>query len=212
MKRVAICLSILLVGASLPALAAVPVAPVLQGTTEQTGLLPVHVDRKDGRILLSLPAPDKEGVSGRFLYLISLKTGLGSAPIGLDRALSGGSKLLVFRRVGKKMVVEIENPRFRATGAPAAEQAAARDSFAYSTLWMGDVTDTADGRQLVDVASFLTRDTLGIAQALKRSGEKGYALVGDLSVADPASVRVFPDNIEMEARQTFVSTEPGVEV
>lgn len=212
MKRVAICFSILLTGASLPALAAAPVAPALQGTTEQTGLLPVHVDRKDGRILLSLPAADKEGVSGRFLYVISLKTGLGSAPIGLDRALSGGSKLLVFRRVGKKMVVEIENPRFRATGAPSAEQAAARDSFAYSTLWMGDVTDTADGRQLVDISSFLTRDTLGIAQALKRSGEKGYALVGDLSVADPASVRVFPDNIEMEARQTFVSTEPGVEV
>ncbi len=205
--------SLLLAGtAPLPAFAA-PAADVLANTSEQRGLLPVHVDRKAGRILLSLPAPDKEGVSGRYIYIASLKTGLGSAPVGLDRAMSAGSKLLVFRRVGKKMVAEIENPRFRASNAPDPEQAAARESFAYSTLWTGDIAaETADGRLLVDVSGFLTRDAVGIAQALKGAGEKGFALVNDLTVADPNSVKVFPDNIEMEARQTFVSTEPGAEV
>jgi hypothetical protein len=205
--------SLLLSGTSpLPAFAA-PAAEVLANTSEQRGLLPVHVDRKGGRILLSLPAPDKEGVSGRYIYIASLKTGLGSAPAGLDRAMSAGSKLLVFRRVGKKMVAEIENPRFRATNAPAPEQAAARESFAYSTLWTGDIAaETADGRLLVDVSGFLARDAVGIGQALKGAGEKGFALAGDLTIADPNSVKVFPDNIEMEARQTFVSTEPGAEV
>jgi hypothetical protein len=141
-----------------------------------------------------------------------LKTGLGSAQIGLDRASGPGSKLLVFRRVGKKMVAEIENPRFRASNAPAAEQAAARDSFAYSTLWMGDIAaETADGRLLVDIAPFLTRDHFGIGQALKNGGQKGFALVNDLSVADPSATKVFPENIELEARQTFVSSEPGAE-
>ena len=205
-------LSLLLLGASVPALAA-PAAEVLAGTRVQQGLLPVHVDAKGGRILLSLPAPDAQGVSGRYLYVVSLKTGLGSAPVGLDRALSAGSKLLAFHRVGKKVVAEIENPRFRATNAPAPEQAAARDSFATSTIWMGDIAaETADGRLLVDVSPLLTGDMMGIAQALKAAGEKGYALSSDLSVADPASVKVFPENIEMEARQTFVSTEPGAEV
>jgi hypothetical protein len=203
--------SLLLLGAASPALAA-PAAEVLANTSAQTGLLPVHVDKKAGRILLSHPAPDREGLSGRFIYVASLKTGLGSAPIGLDRALSAGSKLLVFRRVGKKMVAEIENPRFRATNAPAPEQAAARESFAYSTLWMGDIAaETADGRLLVDMSSLLTKDVMNIAQALKGGGEKGYSMVGDLTVADPNSVKVFPENIEMEARQTFVSTEPGAE-
>jgi hypothetical protein len=198
--------------APLPALAA-PAAEVLAGTSQQTGLLPVHVDRKAGRILLSLPAPDREGLSGRFIYITALKTGLGSAPIGLDRALSGGSKLIAFRRLGKKIVAEIENPRFRATGAADPEQAAARESFAYSTIWTGDIAaETADGRLLVDVSSFLTRDNLGIGQALKGGGEKGFSLAGDLTVADPNTVKVFPDNIEMEARQTFVSSEPGAEV
>ncbi len=211
MKPVAAALlSALLLGASPAALAAAP-AP-LEGTTAQSGLLPVHVDVKGGRILLSLPAPDRDGISGRYLYVTALKTGLGAAPVGLDRSLSGGSKLVVFRRIGKKIAIEVENPRFRATNAPAPEQQAARDSFAYSTLWMGDAIDGADGRQLVDLAPFLALDTLGIAQALKGAGEKGFALSKELTVADPASVRVFPENIEMEARQTFVSAEPGAEV
>jgi hypothetical protein len=212
MKPVAAALlSALLLAASPTALAAAAPAP-LEGTVAQSGLLPVHVDAKGGRILLSLPAPDREGIAGRYLYVTALKTGLGAAPVGLDRALSGGSKLVVFRRIGKKIAIEVENPRFRATNAPAPEQQAARDSFAYSTLWMGDAMDGADGRQLVDVSSFLALDTLGIAQALKGAGEKGFALSKDLTVADPASVRVFPENIEMEARQTFVSAEPGAEV
>jgi hypothetical protein len=192
---------------------AATVKEVLANTTAQIGLLPVHVDKKDGRILLSLPAPDRDGFSGRFIYVTSLKTGIGSAPLGLDRASASGSKLLVFRRIGKKVVAEIENPRFRAAGAPASEQAAARESFAYSTLWMGDIAaETAQGGLLVDVASFLTSDTMGIAQALNDRGERGFSLAAHLSIADPDSVRVFPENIEMEARQTFVTSAPGAEV
>ncbi|HEV2745918.1 MAG TPA: zinc-dependent metalloprotease [Allosphingosinicella sp.] len=214
MKRAATAfLSLLLAGGSPGAAPAAPAATVLKGTKLQTGLLPVHVDAKEGRILLSLPQPDGDGVAGRYLYVTALETGLGSAPIGLDRALSGGSKLLTFRRVGKKIVAEIENPRFRASGAPAPEAAAARESFAYSTLWMGEVeAETADGRLLVDLSGFLTRDAMGIAQALKAGGEKSFAQAAELSVADPHSVKVFPENIEMEARQTFVSSEPGAEI
>jgi hypothetical protein len=213
MKRLAAACALLLASVSVPAIAAETPAEVLKGTTAQSGLLPVHVQAKEGKTYLSLPPPDQDGVSGRFLYVSALRTGLGSAPIGLDRALSAGSEILAFRRMGKKMVAEIENPRFRAANAPAPEQSAARESFAYSTVWMGDIAaETADGRLLVDVSSFLTRDSMGIAQALKGGGEKGFELSKDLSVADPASVKVFPENIEMEARQTYVSTEPGDEV
>jgi hypothetical protein len=232
MKRAAISLSILLLaGAALPAIAAeAPKAPIkapakplakalpkappkaLDNTVLQQGLIPVYVDIKGGRILLSLPAPDGEGVSGRYIYVASLKTGLGSASIGLDHAASTNSKLLVFRRIGKKIVAEIENPRFRATNAPAPEQTAARESFAYSTIWMGDIADEMpDGRLLVDISTLLTRDATGILPSLKNGGGD-FRLVPELTVADPSSVRVFPDNIEMEARQTYVSAEPKAEV
>ena len=204
---------LLLAAAPVAALAIDPPATVLKGTAAQQGLLPVHVDRGAGRILLSLPAPGANGIAARFVYVASLETGLGSAPVGLDRGLASGSKILVFRRVGRRIVAEIENPRFRAPGGTAAEQAGVRDSFAYSTLWMGDIAaETADGRLLVDVAGFLTRDELGIVQALKDGGGGEFRLADTLSVADPNSVRVFPDNIELEGRLTFTSTAATAEV
>ncbi|MBA4012864.1 MAG: peptidase [Phenylobacterium sp.] len=197
-----------------PALAA-PNKPAAAtaGAVRQDGLLPVYVDKARGRILLSLPAPDAQGVSGRFLYVSALKTGLGSAPVGLDRARIGDTQVLAFRRIGRKVVAEFENHRFRAAGAPEAEQAAAREAFSVSTVWAGEVIQTTpDGRILVDIGSFLTRDGIGVADALKQAGEAGYKLVPDLSLADPGAVKVFPENLEFEARQTYASDTPGPEV
>ena len=182
------------------------------GAQRQDGLLPVYVDKAKGRILLSLPAPDANGISGRFLYLTALRTGMGSAPVGLDRAAIRETQVLVFRRIGKKVIAEYENSRFRAAGAPAPEQTAAREAFATSTVWAGEVAGTeADGRILVDISSFLTRDVMGAADALKGADEKGYHLVPDLSMADPSAVKVFPENLEFEARQTYQSDTPGPE-
>ncbi|HYZ49075.1 MAG TPA: zinc-dependent metalloprotease, partial [Sphingomonas sp.] len=196
-----------------PALALDPPAKVLAGTTAQAGLIPLNVDRKSGRLLATLPAPDAEGVSGRFIYTSALETGLGSAPLGLDYALNSGSRLLVFRRVGKKVVAEIENPRFRASGASADEQAGVRRSFATSTIWMGDVAaENADGSFLVDLSGFVARDDLGIARRLKEQEGGDYKLVPELSVADPNAARAFPKNVELVGRLTFTSAKPGPEV
>jgi hypothetical protein len=214
MKHRLLCLPLAL-AATLghPALAIEPPAKVLQGTSAKAGLLPVHVDAGEGRILLSLPKPDASGISGRYLYVSALKTGLGSAPIGLDRSLSAGSRILVFRRVGKKIIAEVENPRFRASTGTPAEQAGVRESFAYSTLWTGDVAaEMADGRLLVDISSFLTRDDPGIGRALKGGGGGEYRLDPALSAADPNDIFAYPDNIEMNARLTFVSAAPNAEV
>jgi hypothetical protein len=205
---IAACLSV-----SAPVLAAEKAPSATAGIARQDGLLPVHVDQAKGRILLSLPAPDADGVSGRYLYLTALKTGLGSAPVGLDRARLGDTQVLAFRRMGRKVVAELENHKFRAAGAPADEQAAAREAFSVSTVWAGDIVETTpDGRLVIDIASFLTRDAIGIADALKQAGETGYKLAPDLTLADPSAVKVFPENLEFEARQTFASDTPGPEV
>lgn len=186
------------------------------GTEKLDGLYPVHIDRKAGRILLSLPAAPGDGtgagVAARLLYTTALRTGLGSAPIGLDRAQPGPAHILSIRRMGKKAVFTLENPRFRATGGSAAEQAAASNAFATSVLWLGDIIDAPDGRMLVDIAPFLARDTRNITAQLNSSGEKGWKLVDALSVADPNAVRAFPLNLEFEAQQTYASDTPGPEV
>jgi hypothetical protein len=202
----------LMVALAPPLASAQPAKDALAGTERRDGLLPVLVDRRDGRILLSLPQVGNDGIVTRLLYSTALRTGLGSAPIGLDRAAPGPAQLLVIRRLGKKIAFELENPRFRATGGSPAEQAAASDAFATSTLWLGDVVPSSDGRLLVDIAPFLAGDTKGIAAQLAEGGEKGWKLVGDLSAADVNAVKVFPLNLEFEARQTYASDTPGPEV
>ncbi len=193
---------------------------VFDGSVALSGLLPVHVDRRDGRILVTLPAPSADGVSVRLLYTASLRTGLGSAPTFLDRGRVGQTQLIAFRRYGKKIAAVFENPRFRG----AQTGGAASPDFATSIVWMGDIATTLpDGRMVVDISGFLTTDTIGIVDSLDQSADtfgvgggqgagKGFALDAKLSAADPASVKLFPDNLEIDAVQTYTSKTPGAEV
>ncbi|MEO8746085.1 MAG: zinc-dependent metalloprotease [Rhodanobacter sp.] len=193
---------------------------VFRRTTALSGLLPVHVDQQDGRILVTLPAAQADGVSARFLYATALRTGLGSAPAFLDRGRVGKTQLIAFRRYGRKMAVVFENPRFRGAG----DSTSTSPDFATSIVWMGDIAATLpDGNMVVDLSGFLVADTLGVAKSLDQSGDtfgvgttqgagKGFVLDAKLSAADPASVKLFPDNLEVDAVQTYTSKMPGAEV
>jgi len=210
-----------------------PMVPLAAADTPQpvvmpageTSLLPVRTEAAKGRILLTLPAPGDDGVAMRLLYNTALKTGLGSAPLGLDRGRIGNTQLLAFRRIGGKIAVQFENPRFRASAGLPAQQRAVASDFGISTVWMTDIAETLpDGRVVIDLAPFLALDTLGIAASLNQEADvlgvgaataiagQGFRLDDKLSLAEPASVRVFPDNLEVDAIQTFVSDRPGAEV
>lgn len=193
-----------------------------KGTTALTGLLPVNIDSKTGRILFTLPAPAVDGVAARYLYTPSLRTGLGSAPTFLDRGRIGETQLLAFRRIGKKIAVMFENPRFRLAGAAGGS---INPDFATSIVWMGDIAKTfSDGTMLVDIAPFLAADALGIARALGQEGDamgtggaaqgagSGFKIDAGLSAADAGSAKVFPQNFEVDAVQTYTSDKPGDEV
>lgn len=193
------------------ALAGVAV-PSLAATSEPL-LLAVKSDKASGKITATFPKPDGTGVSARYIYLSQLETGLGSAPIGLDKAAPSSSRILVFRRIGKKVAAEVENPKFVAENGTADEQKAVRQSFATSTIWMGDIAETKpDGSFTVDLAGFLARDDTGVTQAIKQGGGGDFKLAADLSAADPNFVKVFPRNAEFAARLTFRSDEPTAEV
>lgn len=193
---------------------------IFDGTQALQGLLPMHVDRRDGRILVTLPPAQDDGVSARFLYTATLRTGLGAAPTFLDRGRLGQTQVIAFRRYGKKIAAVFENPRFR--GAETGR--AASPDFATSIVWMGDIAATLpDGRMVVDVSGFLTTDTVGIVTSLDQSADtfgvgtgqgagKGFALDAKLSAADPESAKDFPDNLEIDAVQTYASKTPGAEV
>ncbi len=187
-------------------------------------LFNVQAEKASGRILVTLPPAGDDGVSARMLYAVALRTGLGAAPTYLDRGRTGDTQIIAFRQLGKKIAISFENPRFIKAGGTAVSGAGNAD-FVTSTVWMGDIVETRpDGSLVIDIASFLTADALGIAQSLSQSGDnfgtgeapqgagKGFRLEPGLSAADPTSVKVFPDNIEIDARQTYASDSPGDEV
>jgi hypothetical protein len=212
--------------------ACVPLAPVwaqsgpVAVAGSETGLVPVRTEAAKGRILLTLPAPDADGIALRVLYATALRTGLGSAPLSLDRGKIGETRLLALRRIGGKIAAQFENPRFRNTAGGEDRARAVASDFGISTVWLTDIIETLpDGRIVIDIAPFLAIDNAGIAAALNvdsdpfatapgaaQVGGKGFRRDEKLSIADPASVKLFPDNLEVDAVQTFVSDMPGAEV
>src|SRR5687768_10549175 len=44
-------------------------------------LIPIAADTSTGRIVATFPAPGKDGVAGRYLYVAQIESGLGSAPL-----------------------------------------------------------------------------------------------------------------------------------
>lgn len=194
----------------LPAVQAMA-APNPVKTSPDGALLPVSVDGDKGKVLLTLPAADSEGISGRYLFTQAIKTGLGSADIRIDRGMQGETRVLAFRRMGAKVAVLFENPRYTASGDAAVLQGA-RASFPFSTVAMLDIVENASGAgATVDLTPLLTSDAMDLAGALGAAA-KGFRISDKLSAVDTAAVKVFPRNIEFEAVQTFVSDTPGREV
>lgn len=183
------------------------------GLRRLDGLLPVFIDTKAGRILIQLPPADADGLSGRFLYQVYLRTGIGSTLVGLDRSQPGPTQILVFRRVGRKILAEYENDGFRAESGGPDEKRAVRESFPPSTVWAAEiVAEGADHAALADITGFLGRDAFGVAQALKSAKQGAFKLDDALSYVDPGAALAFPENLEFEATQTFAGDEPGSEI
>jgi len=178
------------------------------------GLIVTWLDAKAGTLYLELPKPSgPRNECGRFLYLEAIRTGLGSNPVGLDRGQSGETRVVAFRRVGARVLLEQPNLRYRAQSADTNEVRAVRESFATSVLWGGEIAaETPDGRLLVDFTPFVVRDAHGAAAAIKAAGQGSFSLDRERSALDPDDCPAFPENLEFEALLTFAGDEPGREV
>jgi hypothetical protein len=189
-------------------------ATQVAGLERRPGLFDLYVDRARGRLLALLPpATGARGEIAEVLYVEGILTGLGSNPVGLDRGQIGESAVVVFRRVGARVLLERPNLRFRALSDDPAETAAVRESFATSVIWAADVLgEDAAGRQLVDLTSFVVRDAHGVATRLARTGQGSYVLDRERSAIDFDASLAFPRNLELEAVLTFAGAQPGEEM
>lgn len=182
--------------------------PTIESKTEnlerREGFFPLYWDDDQGKVWLEVPTTDQE-----FLYGVSLARGLGSNDIGLDRNQLGGSKVVRFDRVGRKLLLVTPNLRFRAESDNPLEVASVREAFAEGVVWSFTVAAKTDGRFLVDATDFILNDAHGVVNRLRSSNQGTFRVDKARSAPNPDVLKAFPDNTEMEGRLTFVTDRPG---
>jgi hypothetical protein len=164
------------------------------------GFVPLYWSEADGRIYLEVSRFDTE-----MLYQLSLATGLGSNPVGLDRGQLGATYVVVFHRVGPRVLLVARNYDYRARSENPAERRAVRDSFAESVLWGFTAVASEGGRVLVDATDFFVRDAHGVAARLRDTQQGTYRLDASRSAPHVESTKGFPKNTEVGATLTFVT-------
>ncbi len=164
------------------------------------GLIPVYWDEAEGKLYLEIA---KFGVE--ILHSNGFAAGLGSNDIGIDRGALAGSRIVMFERVGPKVLLVAPNYNYRATTDNSAEVQAVRDAFARSVIWGFTVAAETPGRVLIDATPFLVRDNLNLTGRL-RPGT--YRLDESRSSVHMPGTFNFPKNTELEAELTYTLQQP----
>ncbi len=176
------------------------------------GVFNLHVNEKTNEVYARLPKADKDGVSLRMIHSARLTAGLGSNPVGLDRGWGEGGRVIVFRRMGDKMIVEEENLRYRADANNPLEARAVKESFARSFMASLPIINDARKGTLVDLTDFLTADSLNLVQYLKDADQGSFSVAKDRTFIDTKNAFAFPDNVEIDVFFTLSSNDAGREV
>ena len=167
------------------------------GLRKIDGYFPLYWDERTGSMFLEIPRVDSE-----FLFTTGLSAGLGSNDIGLDRGAGGGGRLVVFQRVGPRVLLVQQNESFRSSSANPRERKSVEESFAKSVLWGFTVTAETGGRVLVDATQFFLRDVNG-SGGLLRPGN--WRVDATRTAFYLPNTRGFPKNTEVDFTITFVS-------
>ncbi len=172
------------------------------------GFFPLYWDEAGGRLLLEVGRFEES-----FLYLTALATGVGSNDLGLDRGEIWDEHIARFRRVGPKVLLELENPRFRAATRPTdALVRSVEESFPTSVIGGFEAVAEEEGRVLVDATAFFLRDAIDVVGFLLRTDQGTFRLDRERSAIHRPRTKAFPENTEVEAALTFASDAPGGEV
>jgi hypothetical protein len=180
------------------------IAAKIAGMQKMDGYVPLYWDAANGRMLMEISRFKTE-----ILWQISLPAGVGSNPIGLDRGQLGASHVVVFERIGPKVLMIEPNYRYRALSNDEAERRAVADSFARSVLWGFKVEASENESVLVDATAFFLRDTHGVAERLRMSRQGNYRVDESRSAFYLPRTKGFPKNTEIETIITLVGDDPG---
>jgi len=175
------------------------IASVIDKLQKIDGYVPFYVDADAGKIYMEITRWDKE-----FLYLVSLPTGVGSNPIGLDRSQLGPTYVVKFERAGNKVLMVQPNYDFRASG-NVLQKKSVEESFARSVIWGFRVEATEGDRVLVDATNFIVRDAHGVGERINQMRQGNYNFDESRSALYLPNTKGFPKNTEVEATVTLTA-------
>ncbi len=212
MQKITVLVASTLVAISAPSMAQQVSTPAPSGITGKTagmekrdGFIPVYLDNKEGKILLEIPHD-----SLRALVFMTMATGLGSNPIGIDRGANGPENVARFDRNGGRVLVVFENWNYRTSASNSAHSRTIAESFPPSTVASLPIVAEEGGRMLVDATDFFMRDWMDVAATLTASNEGSYSIAKDRSSAYRPYTKAFPGNTEVDVSLTFVTAgRPG---
>ena len=199
---------IALCGLARPAEPQAPSLPSIEqhteGMTQMDGLFDLYWDNANGLLFWEISELDTE-----FLYQISMGSGLGSNPVGIDRGQLRGTHVLAAKRIGPRILLMEPNYRFVAQSENLSEAQAVRDAFAPSVHWGFEMVAETGERVLVDATQFFLRDARGVIDQIAARGEGDFTLDASRSAIHLPATRSFPENTEVESILTFTSSNPG---
>ena len=180
------------------------IAEATRGMTAMEGFFDLYWDDDAGRLHWEL---DLAG--GEFLYQISMGSGLGSNPVGIDRGQLRGTHVLDAVRVGPRVLLMEPNYQFQARSDNPTEVQAVRDAFAPSVYWGFDVEARTGDRVLVDATPFFIRDARNVTGQIAQRGQGSFSLDPGRSAIHLPATRSYPENTEVEAMLTFTGSDAG---
>jgi hypothetical protein len=173
-------------------------------STAIEGYFNLYWDAESGNLYWEIDKLDTE-----FLYQISMGSGLGSNPIGIDRGQLRGTFVLAAQRVGPRVLLVEPNYRYRATSDNPLEVQAVKDAFAPSVIWGFDIVAAEGDSVLVDATDFFLRDARDVVGQIARSNQGKFSLDTSRSALFLDNTAGYPENVEVEAMLTFTSSSPG---
>ncbi len=182
-----------------------PPAVVVPTVENFEGFVPLRWDADSGKLLMEITRFGEE-----MIWQVSLASGVGSNPIGLDRGQLGATHLIRFERVGPRVLMVEPNYAFRAISNDPSERRAVEQSFAQSILAGFKVESATPRGVLVDATEFFLSDAHGVARRLRDAQQGSYSLDRNRSAIYLPRTKAFPRNTEVEATLTFTTGDrPG---
>ena len=168
------------------------------------GYFDLYWDASTGKMYWEIDELDVE-----FLYQVSMASGLGSNPVGIDRGQLRGTYVLSPKRIGPRILLMQPNYRYRASSDNELERQAVEDSFAPSVLWGFDIVAETGARALIDATDFFLRDARNVTGAISGRDQGDFSLDKSRSAFYLNNTKAYPENVEVESMLTFTSSNPG---